>query len=106
MDTADPTLNPSCDTTQPGYAIRQFSLVPQAAAAGNYRKFGIVGLHGTSMAAAHVSATAALLLARRPRLSPAQVEGRIEACASLPGQATFYGKGLLDAAKATSTNSC
>jgi serine protease len=105
-DTTADTGNPGCSTSGPPYAIRQFGLVPSAARQGNYRKFGIVGLHGTSMAAAHISAAAALLLAENPNLTPAQVADRLEGCAALPGDPTYYGAGLLDAAKATSSGGC
>jgi serine protease len=104
VDTALDTQNPRCDPAQPGYAIRQFSLNPQAAAQGNFRKFGIVPLKGTSMAAAEVSGTAALLLSEGLRSSA--VEGRLEGCATLAGNKKYYGAGLLDAAAASSTVGC
>lgn len=105
-DTTASTGNPSCNTSGPPYAIRQFSLQPKAASQGNYRKFEIVGLHGTSMAAAHVSGAAALLLAENPGLTPAEVADRLESCATLPGSSTYYGAGLLDVAAATSSSGC
>lgn len=103
-DTTANTQNPNCDSAGPPYLVRQFSLNPQAAAHGNFRKFGIVGLKGTSMAAAHVSGTAALLLAEK--LSAEQVGPRLESCATPTGSSTYYGAGLLDAAKATSAAGC
>ena len=102
-DTGTDTQNPNCDSAGPAYLIRQYSLNPQAAAHDNFRKFGIVGLKGTSMAAAHVSGTAALLLAE---YSPSEVAGRLEGCATPTGSSTYYGAGLLDAARATSSASC
>jgi subtilisin family serine protease len=84
--------------------IRQYTLSPQAAAQGNFRKFGIFGLKGTSMAAAHVSGVAALLLAEG--LSSSKVETRLENCATLPGSKEYYGAGLLDAAAASSAVGC
>jgi serine protease len=93
------TGNDSCDPLSPRYAIRQFSLKPRAAARGVYRKFGIVGLHGTSMAAAHASGLAATLLAIGFR--PHRIEPRIERCARQVGSPYFYGAGLLDAGAAT-----
>jgi serine protease len=105
-DTTDATQNSNCNPGAPSYAIRQYSLDPQAAAQGNFHKFGIVGLHGTSMAAAHVSGTAALILGEHPTWSPAFVLARLDACASLTGDTVYYGAGLLNAAGATSLGGC
>jgi len=72
------------------------------------RKFGFPnGYEGTSMAAPHVAATAALIIAsgllgRRP--TPAQITARLRATARKlggPGDSSLYGAGLLDAAAAT-----
>jgi serine protease len=72
------------------------------------RVFGVpTGYEGTSMAAPHVSATAALVIAsgvlgRRP--SPAQVTARLRATArklGAPGDQALYGAGLLNAGAAT-----
>jgi serine protease len=98
------TGNASCSPTANPYAIRQFGLKPGAARQGDFRKFGIVGLHGTSMAAAHVSGVAAMMLA--DHLSPDAVEGTLTQCAVPVGDPRYYGAGLLDAAKATSPGSC
>ena len=74
----------------------------------NVRTFGLPGdYEGTSMAAPHVSATAALviasgLLGRRP--SPAVIEAHLKATArdlGTPGPDNNYGAGLVDAAAAT-----
>ena len=71
------------------------------------RSFGLPGKYqGTSMASAHVAATAAMLIAsgrlgRDPR--PDAVEQRLEATArdlGVPGMDERYGAGLLDAAAA------
>lgn len=105
-DTAADTSNPSCDPSAPGYAIRQYSLVPQAAAAGNFHKFSFVGLKGTSMAAAHVSGVAAMLMAEHPGWSPPEITDRLDACATLPGDPRYYGSGLLDAGTTTSSSIC
>jgi serine protease len=106
VDTSAPTGNPSCNPAGASYAIRQFSLSPQAATQGNFRKFGIVGLHGTSMAAAQVSGIAALLLAEHSGWSPSDVLDRLDACATLPGSKLYYGGGIVNAAKATSSAAC
>ena len=103
-DTGANTQNPNCNPGGDPYLIRQYSLFPQAAAHGNFHKFGIVPLKGTSMAAAHVSGTAALLLAEK--LSSDQVAARLESCATPTGSSVYYGAGLLDAAKATSSAGC
>ena len=71
------------------------------------RRFGLRKEEGTSLAAPHVAAAAALVIASRvlgrdPR--PSAVEARLEATARDLGPAGFdsrYGAGLLDAAAAT-----
>jgi serine protease len=69
--------------------------------------FGIVGYEGTSMAAPHVSATAALVIASGvvgEHPTPAEVTERLEQTARDLGPAghdTAYGWGLVDAAAAT-----
>ena len=71
------------------------------------RTFGLPGGYvGTSMAAPHVSATAALVIASGvigANPSPAQVEARLKATArdlGTPGRDSRYGAGLVDAARA------
>jgi serine protease len=71
------------------------------------RTFGLPsGYVGTSMAAPHVSATAALVIASGvigPRPTPAQVEARLKLTArdlGTPGRDSRYGAGLVDAARA------
>ena len=58
------------------------------------------------MAAAHVSGTAALLLAQNPGWSPNDVQSRLDSCAALPGSQQYYAAGLLNDAKATSSGPC
>jgi serine protease len=74
----------------------------------NMRTFGLPGGYmGTSMAAPHVSATAALVIASGvigADPTPAQIKERLLATArdlGLPGPDNRYGAGLLDAAAAT-----
>ena len=71
------------------------------------RSFGLPGGYvGTSMAAPHVSATAALVIASGvigPRPTPGQIEARLKATArdlGTPGPDSRYGAGLVDAARA------
>ena len=74
---------------------------------GSLRRFGLPGGYmGTSMAAPHVSAAAALVIASGvigPHPSPAAIEARLKATARDlgPGGPDYrYGAGLLDAARA------
>jgi subtilisin family serine protease len=53
---------------------------------------------GTSIAAAHASGVAALLLAVKPKLSPAQVRGNLTRSAHrIPGKRNEVGAGVIDA---------
>jgi serine protease len=99
------TGNGSCAPSDQPYAIRQFSLKPGAAAQGDFRKFGIVGLQGTSMAAAHVSGVAAMVIAA-DHTSPGIVDSTLRQCADPIGAKKYYGAGLLDAGRATSLGGC
>ncbi|WP_064736100.1 S8 family peptidase [Azohydromonas australica] len=59
---------------------------------------GYVFKAGTSMAAPHVSAVAALMLSRNPSLTPDEVEDRLKSSArAFPGACDQCGTGLLDA---------
>jgi serine protease len=96
----DPNCHPD-DT--PGRPILQLTLD-----GGSLRRFGLPGSYeGTSMAAPHVSATAALVLATRvlgPDPSPERLIAHLKATArdlGIPGFDRSYGAGLLDAALAT-----
>src|SRR5439155_14897230 len=66
-------------------------------------KGGYYFMSGTSMAAPHVSGAAALLLQRKPSLTPAQVRDALTRTAldlGAPGRDPQYGAGLLDIAAA------
>ena len=72
------------------------------------RRFGIPGgYEGTSMAAPHVAAAAALVIATKvigAHPTPGAIEQRLKSTArdlGPPGPDTRYGAGLLDAAAAT-----
>jgi serine protease len=111
---ADATADPACPQGLPdGRDIYQMTF-PWASAYGaprtssSYRRFGLPsGFVGTSMAAPHVSATAALLIAsglvgRHP--TPKAIEDRLKATAvdlGPPGLDEAYGAGRIDAAAAT-----
>jgi serine protease len=96
--------DPNCKPEAPaGGDIYQMTLTGSSP-----RRFGLPsGYEGTSMAAPHVSATAALVIAsgilgKHP--SPAQVIARLRATARKVGgggHEALYGAGLLDAAAAT-----
>jgi serine protease len=79
----------------------------QVTFAGSVRDFGIEHEEGTSMAAPHVAAIAALVIASGvlgPHPKPAAVEDRLKATArdlGPPGYDTRYGAGLVNAAAAT-----
>ena len=96
--------DPNCHPEQPaGRDVYQVTF-----SGASTRRFGIpAGYEGTSMAAPHVAAVAALIIAsgvlgRRP--SPAQVIARLRATARKlggGGDERLYGAGLVDAAAAT-----
>ena len=98
----DPRCDPSDDTLRD---ISQITLAQRGS-----RRFGIPDrFEGTSMAAPHVSAAAALVIASGvlgADPTPAAVEARLEATArdlGARGRDRRYGSGLLDASAATST---
>jgi len=100
---ADFSDEPNCQPLgKPGRDIFQVTFTR------NVRTFGLPGRYmGTSMAAPHVTATAALVIASGvlgPDPTPAQVSRRLLDTArdlGLPGPDNRYGAGLLDAAAAT-----
>ncbi len=96
--------DPNCRPDEPaGRDIFQITLEGK-----DRRRFGLpADYQGTSMAAPHVAATAALVLASGvlgPNPTPARVERHLKATATdlgAPGHDSRYGAGLLNAAKAT-----
>jgi serine protease len=103
---ADASLpgDPNCRPEQPaGRDIFQVTFT-----GSSVRRFGIPsGYEGTSMAAPHVAATAALIIASRVlgrHPTPAQITARLRATARKVGgggDESLYGAGLLDAGAAT-----
>ena len=97
--------DPDCRPAEPaGLDIFQMTF----SRTNGFRRFGLPnGFIGTSMAAPHVSATAALVVASGilgPNPTPDAIERRLELTArdlGAPGQDPHYGAGLLDAAAAT-----
>ena len=102
-DDADVPSDPNCRPgAGPGRDIYQVTYTNRSTKA-----FGLPGGYvGTSMAAPHVSATAALVIASGvigPRPTPAQVEARLKATATdlgARGRDSRYGAGLVNAARA------
>jgi serine protease len=104
-DDANIPRDPNCRAGHHGLDIVQMTYTD------SIRHFGLPsGFDGTSMAAPHVTATAALVLAsgvlgHAP--APGQVECRLKATAKplgLPGPNRVYGYGLVDAGAATSAS--
>jgi serine protease len=86
----------NCNPSAPDRTIVQQTLW------GDLKHFRLVGFEGTSFAAPHVSAAAALLIATK-RLgahpTPAQIKARLQSTArdlGPPGNDSHYGAGLLD----------
>jgi serine protease len=102
-DDADLVRDPNCQPGHRGGDIYQMTYT------NSVSRFGVPsGYDGTSMAAPHVSAAAALVIASRvlgTTPTPSQVECRLKATArvlGLPSPNRVYGYGLVDAGAATS----
>jgi serine protease len=97
---ADLPDDPNCQpNAKPGRDIYQTTFT------SSVRRFGLPRDYvGTSMAAPHVSGTAALVIASGvlgPAPSPKAIEARLKATARPLGPVSSYGAGLVDAAAAT-----
>jgi serine protease len=93
------------DLVGPGYNV--LSTYPPALTPKGYAPY--MYMSGTSMATPHVSAAAALVLARKPSCTPDQVEQKLESTAIRLGGTTrnnSFGWGLIDPAKAVATLAC
>ena len=102
-DDADLSNDPNCDPGHHGADVYQMTYTNSIA------RFGLPsGYDGTSMAAPHVSAAAALVIASQvlgAQATPSQIECRLKATArtlGIPGPNRVYGSGLVDAGAATS----
>ncbi|HEV3000333.1 MAG TPA: S8 family serine peptidase [Solirubrobacteraceae bacterium] len=100
------------DPTCPASATPGRSILQLTFDGGSVRRFGLPATYeGTSMAAPHVTATAALVLATRvlgAKPSPERLISHLKATArdlGPPGADTRYGAGLVDAATATDRRS-
>jgi serine protease len=62
-----------------------------------FDRYNEVGYTGTSMATAHVSGLAALIMSQYPRITPAAVEALIKRTATNLGSADQFGSGLIQA---------
>ena len=95
----------NCRAGRRGRAIYQMTFRPPA-----LTRFALRGISGTSMAAPHVSATAALVIASGvlgPDPTPEAIAERLALTArdlGVPGYDKRYGSGLLDAAAATTAS--
>jgi serine protease len=100
---ADVAGDPACHVGRTGSPVHQMTLTGPTLSS-----FDLVGYWGTSMAAAHVSAAAALVVASGvigADPSPVAIEKRLELTSrdlGRPGYDTVYGWGLVDAGTATS----
>lgn len=113
---SDAEAGPQCQPGSIGPSITQLTLSGRSLLEGRYDQFGYPRFEGTSMAAAHVSAAAALIKASRvlhDRLShnprPIAIENLLR-CTARPvpasPEAALYGAGLLDLRAALDPDSC
>ena len=95
LDIAAPGGDTQVDQNGDGFAdgIVQQTLKPD----GSY---GYLFFEGTSMASPHIAGVSALLLSKRPDLTPAQVESILSQTALELGSQDEYGAGLVQAANA------
>jgi serine protease len=62
-----------------------------------FDRYAEIGYTGTSMATAHVSGVAALIMSEYPNITPAAVEALIKQTATNLGSSTEFGSGLIQA---------
>lgn len=96
------TFNEYVDLSAPGVEILS-TVPPVSAMSEDPGTPGYGTASGTSMAAPHVSALAALLLAQHPEWTPDQVQDRMESTArdlGKPGRDPHFGEGRIDFARA------
>jgi len=93
-------FGPSVDIAAPGERIVSsvpFGSLMDNALQGNYHGTGFVPSNGTSMAAPHVAAAAAMLILENPGISPAQVRGALRRNVTVPNTwNSRYGTGILN----------
>ncbi|MFC2044632.1 S8 family serine peptidase, partial [Chloroflexota bacterium] len=104
LDIAAPGGDTSVDQSGDGYPD---GVLQQTFSTGDVTNFGYYFLQGTSMATPHVAGVAALILAKFPTWTPAQVRYAMESTATdkgATGRDDEYGWGLIDALAAVGTD--